>query len=29
VLDYCEDACEGLMEVVRKRASMYGSSRSF
>lgn len=23
VLDYCEDACEGLLEVVRKRAQMY------
>lgn len=23
VLDYCEDACEGLLEVVKKRASVY------
>ena len=29
VLDYCEDACEGLLDVVKKRASMYTPSRNF
>ena len=28
VLDYCEDACEGLLEVVKKRASVYISRLS-
>ena len=23
VLDYCEDACQGLMEIIRRRVSMY------
>ncbi|MEF9995047.1 MAG: low molecular weight protein-tyrosine-phosphatase [Burkholderiaceae bacterium] len=26
VLDYVEDACQGLLEVVRKRASMYAAA---
>ena len=29
VLDYCEDACEGLLDVVKKRACMYTPSRNF
>ena len=23
VLDYCEDACQGLLEIVKRRVSMY------
>jgi protein-tyrosine phosphatase len=26
VLDYVEDACQGLLEVVRKRATMYAAA---
>jgi len=26
VLDYVEDACQGLIEVVRKRATMYAAA---
>jgi protein-tyrosine phosphatase len=26
VLDYVEDACQGLIDVVRKRATMYAAA---